>query len=285
MDLARARGAVEPQPGRRRAALAAEQPFGVGERLRREHDLPGAQVGQGPQLHELVRPGQDPLHLGTQRGRRRAGLAGQHEVDSEQRGAGLEQVAALGELGVEHRAQLVESGAAHQVVGQRGRVLHTLADQRGPEPDAEQAEPLQQRDPGGGVGPVEIGASNRSADSSSASTSPRGSAASSVSATYSSCRMVRAVSASSPATATTVWHSPAACRRRGSAARSGARRSARRAGRRRSRRRARAPRWCSPGSRGRRRGRGMPPGTARHRRAGDASGRRRRRRATGCPPA
>ncbi len=49
---------------------------------------------------------------------------------------------------------------------------------------------------------------NRSTDSSIASSSARGSAASAVSAANSSWRMVRPVWASSPATATTVWHSP-----------------------------------------------------------------------------
>ena len=58
---------LQPEPGRGRPAVAAEQPLGLLQHFLGQLDGPGAQRGEQPQLGELVRPREDPLHLGRQR--------------------------------------------------------------------------------------------------------------------------------------------------------------------------------------------------------------------------
>jgi hypothetical protein len=84
---------------------------------------------------------------------RRAGVLAQQPVEREQRRAGLEQVAALGELVWQHLPQLLQARPAHQLGRQLGRAGQALADQQRADPQAEQPEPVQQHAPHGRVSP------------------------------------------------------------------------------------------------------------------------------------
>ena len=123
---------------------------------------------------------------------------------------GLEDPAALLELGEHHRTQPVQPAAPRQLGRQlTGVAHHGRADQLDRQPDAEQAEPVEQ------VLPLQLGQRDqawagwrkRSAVSSSSSAASRGARASVFSRAYSASRSVAAAWASSPSTGSTIGHS------------------------------------------------------------------------------
>ena len=127
-----------------------------------------------------------------------------------QRGVRLEQIGALRELLVDDVAQRHQPAAFQQFVGQRHRVADTRAQHGDRDPDAEHAEPVQQRRAGRGVD-RQCGCPRGRTGPPTASpwsARPASTPASFSSATNSLCRSVRAVSASSPDTGTTAWQMP-----------------------------------------------------------------------------
>ena len=71
----------------------------------------GAQLGQQPDLGQLVGADPQPLHLLAQPGRGVDGVGPGDRVDRPQRAVGLEHVAPLGELGEQQPAQFRQAAA------------------------------------------------------------------------------------------------------------------------------------------------------------------------------
>ena len=106
---------------------------------------------QQPQFLECVGIGQQRVDVGDDLRRGRQRIRGDHPAQGQQRGVRLQSVRPLGELLVDDLAQRHQAAAFEKLVGQRDRVGDPGLQHDHRDPDAEHAEPVQQRAAGGRI--------------------------------------------------------------------------------------------------------------------------------------